>query len=316
MFRTAHPKDVTGLLRFAAQAAPNFAYPRHRLGTVERRVWGSRALLSTAVPRRGMVHTLLLTQGTQVGGLVSMRGHKRLSTWEIEQLLVSRGSEDACLELLARLDALVVQARGLRVFLRLAEDSPVCQAAAEAGYRRYLTEDLYSRPGKQSDTDQTAPLEAWADIQARPQRPEDDYPLFRLYTATTPVAVRAAEGLTFREWQETNTVRWQGTHRVRDTVLAREHKPVGWVRTAVAPSGRLVMSILAEARDSSALEATVKAALRATHGRRTSALVPGHATSLAERLEEAGFSRTGTYVSMVHQVGERVLEGAFMPAGV
>ena len=258
---------------------------------------------------------MLLTQGRRDGGMTVLRGQSSFSTWEIDQLLVEPASHDMCAELLARADALVPPIKGLRMFLRLTDDSPVAQASAEAGYRRYLTEDVLGAPAD-LDTSRALRFRLAPDLDVRSRRQEDDYPLFRLYTAATPVPVRALEGLTFREWQEATAVRWQGTSRLHDVVMAQEGRLVGWLRTATTSSGHVLASMFWHPDVPDAADAITREALtvtRETH--RLRLLIPTHDTALTDRFEEAGFGRIATYTSLVHQGGERLLEGAFVPAG-
>ena len=258
---------------------------------------------------------MVVTQGNQNGGMAVLRGQTGFFTWEVDRLLVESSSHDTCAELLARTDSLVVRTRGMRMFLRLTEDSPVISAAAEAGYRKYVTEDLYSLPGNRQRASRT--LASAPGIEIRPRRSEDDYPLFRLYTASTPVATRAAEGLTFREWQEATAVRWQGMSRVRDMVVTHDGAPKGWLRTAKGSSGRVLASAIVHPDDLDAVEVVQNTILETARDvGELRILLPAYATMLTGRLEPAGLRHLETYTSLVHQVGERVMEGAFVPAGL
>lgn len=313
MLHAAHPTDLSGLLRFAARAVPNLAYPLRRLGEEQKAVWTPRALLAPFVPHRGTLHLLLLTQGRYAGALASLRGHRSFSTWELDHLLLASDYADTCIELLARLDALLLQVHGERVFLRLAEGSPALEAAREAGYRPYLAERLYllSQPNPARVS-----LALPTGIDVRLRRREDDYPLFRLYGTAMPVSVRSAEGLTFREWQEMSAVRWQVGAQVRDLVALRGGSMVAWCRMASAASGRMVMTILVHPQEPGAASSLIGAALQDVPRGRTVIMAPEHAPSLPDVFRAAGFAPGEAYVSLVHQIGTRVTEPAFMPARV
>lgn len=258
---------------------------------------------------------MVLTQGNQKGGMAVLRGQTGFFTWEIDRLLVESSSHDACAELLARTDSLVIRRHGMRMFLRLAEDSPVFSAATEAGYKKYVTEELYSLRRNSQNASRT--LVPAPGIEMRQRRPEDDYPLFRLYTASTPVATRAAEGLTFREWQEATAVRWQGMSRVRDMVVTHDGEPKGWLRTAKGSSGHVLASAIIRPDDLNAAEVVQHTILETARDvGELRILLPTYATMLTDRLKPVGLRHLETYTSLVHQVGERVMEGAFVPAGL
>ena len=242
MFRTAHPRDLTGMLRFAAQAAPNLAHPEHQLGSDDERVWISRAAASRWLPRRGRtVQSLLLAKGKELRGLVILRGLRNMATWEVDQLLVGGDSEQTSAELLARADVSLVQAKCERVFLRLANDGDAVGPAGEVGYRQYKEESVFRTEGVRASV---AGPQLPSGVAMHPKQSNDEFSLFRLYTASSPVHVRTAEGLTFREWKETNAVRSQGTRRVKDTVFESEGQPVGWLRTGTGASGQVLAEMV------------------------------------------------------------------------
>lgn len=315
MFRAARPLDIPGLVYFAARTVPDLAYPRRRLGGAGSPAWALGALASPWLPHRGALHTLVLARGRGVNGLVALRGQRDLAAWEVDHLLLSSSSTDACADLLAWLDALLVQAQGERIFLRLAAESPILDAACQAGYRPYLMERLYHLSVSRSARRLPPPESG---LQVRTRRPEDDYPLFRLYGAATPVSVRTAEGLTFREWQEASIVRWQESPQARDQVVLREGQPVAWARVAAAAAGQTrVIALLADPRDQQAAATALRAALDALGPRAACPLLGEHAPAfVGGLLEEAGFVPGRSYISLVHHVGARLMEPAFMPAGV
>ncbi len=315
MFRAASPRDIGGLLRFAAHGAPDLAHPTHRLGANERRVWVSRAVAASWLPRRGRtVRPLLLARGRELRGLVVLRGLRDVATWEIDHLLVGTDSGHACAELLARSDVSMVRARAERVFLRLSDGDEVLAAANETGYRPYKQELLFGTPETRRTSSEVALPPG---IQSQLRRPEDEYPLFRLYTASNPVPVRAAEGRTFREWRETIAVRSQGLRRTRDIVFEADGQPVACLRTGTGSSGQVIAeTVIHPEHRSELIDLVVSAALAVAAGKPLFVTTAAEDEPLASALELAGLQYRGTYISLVHQIRERVTEGVFMPSRI
>ncbi len=315
MFRVANPRDFAGLLRFAAQAAPNLAHPGHRLGADARKVWVSRAAASSWLPRRGRtVQPLLLAQGRELRGLVVLRGLHGMATWEVDQLLVGTESRHTSAELLARADVSLVRSGAERVILRLAADDDAVGPANEAGYRSYKEESVFHTSSARI-LGGAPPLPI--DVTSHSKRTEDEYPLFRLYTAANPVFVRTAEGLTFREWNETMAVRSQGLRNVKDTVFEATGQPVAWLRTGVGSSGQnLVHAVFHPDRRTELVEPTLSLALAAAKGKSTAAVVASDDDLVASMLEDAGLLYQGRFLSLIHHIRDRATENAFMPAPV
>ena len=228
-------------------------------------------------------------------------------------MLVGSDAHDACAELLARTDVFLVRARGERVFLRLDSDGPALEAASEAGYRPYVSEDLYRLAKVPRGT---PPPNLPPGLIVRPRRVQDDYPLFRLYTASTPVPVRASEGLTFREWQESTAARWCGARRIQDTVVFEADRPVAWLRMARTAQNRILAALTVQPDRHELADATLHMALAAASETSLALLIPTYWGTLSASAEATGFVYHGTYTSLVHQVRERIMEGAFLPARI
>ena len=315
MFRAANPRDIGSLLRFAAQAAPDLAHPLHRLGASRRRVWVPRVAVSSWLPKRGRtVQPLLLAQGRELRGLVVLRGLRDMAAWEIDHLLVGTDPGHACAELLARADVSMVRARAERVFLRLSDGDEALAAANETGYRRYKADMLFGKSAT-SPTHRGFPVPPG--VQAHWRRQEDEYPLFRLCTASSPVAVRAAEGPTFREWRETIAVRSQGLRKVRDTVFEAGGQLIAWLRTGTGHSGQVIVeTVIHPDHRSQLIDPIVSTVLAIARDRPLFISAPVEDELLASAFGDAGFQYHGTYFSLVHQIRERVTEGVFMPVHI
>ncbi len=237
-----------------------------------------------------------------------------MATWEVDQLLVGTEARHTSAELLARADVLLVRSGAERVILRLAEDDDAVGTANEAGYRSYKEESVFHTssariPGRSP----SLPI----DVAAHSKRPEDEYPLFRLYTAANPVSVRTAEGLTFREWNETTAVRSQGIRKLRDTVFEAGGQPVAWLRTGVGSSGQnLVHAVFHPDRRIELIEPVLSLALVAAKGKPLAAVVPSDDDVVGNMVEGAGLRYQGRFLNLIHHIRDRATEHTFMPAPV
>ena len=123
-------------------------------------------------------------------------------------------SDAAALELLEQLIAAVGWRSGERIFLRLAANCPALPLARRSGFHPCFNETLmvgyggmnpnpYSggRLGAAVKGSPAGPGGGPERGNLRPRRPAEDYALFQLFCASTPVAVRDALGLTFDQWQ-------------------------------------------------------------------------------------------------------------------
>jgi hypothetical protein len=271
----------------SASSYANQAWPRERLGAHETQ------------PTLSVLRDQLLAFGRQRSTWVSVRrqrlhalvgarergGHQ---AWEIDYLVDCTGDEGVVVELLTRAIQAAGESRAEKLFLRLDASSPLLTAAHEAGFMPYQEETLYVHPGGiRADP---APVRAMA--------PADSYPLFRLYTASTPEAVRRYEAATFSEWQAGTERRWLrgGVH----LICERDGKIIASVRAAKLAQGVLLDLTLGPESLEEA-EGLVAAAGRRldTTGAPLLMLVPNANPALARRLEDAGFQPGGEFVSLM-----------------
>ena len=313
MFRAARPKDIAGLLGLASRPTTDHAHPYTQLGQdkgVERSV--ARIVGIASLPRGGATHAFVLTHGNAPGGLVVVRGAKGGSSWEIEHLLIPPDAEELCAELLPQLDKMLRPKRGTSIFLRLSDDSPVSQSVGSAGFRGYAQEELFVRPAGDR-----APREISPDIAIRTLSEPADFRLFRLHTAWAPVAMRAADGLTMREWQDSLNTRWIDVRKPTDIIASVKGEHVGWVRFGQVGSNAVIARSVASPERPDAHEALIEAVIQSSGRSRTiQFLTPSYDAAAARALVSRGFRSEATYRSFACQMGQRVLEGAFAPVGL
>jgi hypothetical protein len=139
--------------------------------------------------RRAWIH--LGTDG--IDGLVVARVRCRGLVWDVRDLWIDGNQEGLALALLVAVCEEAANRGARRVFLETALGAWQLGVARAAGFVQYTQASLHAcqvpgRPGAQ-------PLPG-----ARTRLARDEQPLFQLYTAAVPAAVRSAEALTLEEW--------------------------------------------------------------------------------------------------------------------
>ncbi len=313
MFKGARPTDIAGLLGLASRPTIDHAFPYTQLGKdrgVERSI--ARIVGTASLPRKGETLGLLLKDGKRPGGLAVVRGAEGGSSWEIEHLLAPPDAEGLCADLLPQLDRMLRPKRGTTIFLRVSVDSPILESMGSAGFRGYAEEELYVRPAGDR-----AAREIPKNVSIRVLTEPADFRLFRLHTAWAPVEMRAADGMTVREWQESLATRWIDVRNTTDIVASVRGGQIGWVRFGQVGSNGVVARCVGASEQPEAIEALIESVIQSSGRSRTIMfLTPTHDAATARALTSRGFRSQATYKSFACQMGQRVLEGAFAPVGL
>lgn len=220
-------------------------------------------------------------------------------------------SDTAALELLEQLIAAIGGRSGERIFLRLAAHCPALPLARRSGFYPCFNETLLagyggivanSSPGNSAipaanghPSGNKAAPGLWA---LRPRQPPDDYALFQLFCATTPVAVRDALGLTFDQWQDAREPLFRQGRGGRAQEWVSEHKGriVGWLGLAARRRAAEAMA-MANPDYPERREGLLNAALSRPGGQRW--LVPEYRAAIADRLIGQGFREQAQYTMLV-----------------
>ena len=309
--RPLRPADLVLLASLWATGRPLFG-PSYRN---EARTWerlglkegGLRLLGSTFkqwLPLAERRHAWIAVRGLRACGLASVRRRCSPSAWELEYLIVSRGDESAGLAFLQQLIQELGRARVEKLFLRVKSDSPLLGTVREAGFFPYLKEHLMAidrvpqglEPGK---------------VSLRQRTSADALPLFQLYNAAVPAAVRRNEAATLREWVDT-----QENGHCQQLVAMGKEGPAAWLRISRSRrAGRF--SLLTQRRVDVPLDYLLAAALDYLAGRRPIlCLVAEYQKPVARRLEELGFRAAGEYVVLVNRLARPVEETVPVAEGV
>ena len=282
---------VRTLPRKDSSSYENQAWPRERLGSQETQPTFS--VLRDQVLSFGKRRSAWVSVKRQkLQGLVGARHRGGRQAWEIDYLIDGCENGGVVAGLLTQAVQAAGEAGAEKVFLRLESDSALLIPAREAGFFPYQEETLYVL---------NRPLAAEA-VECRTATPADSYPLFRLYTASTPEPVRRHEAVTYAEWQAGMERRWM--RGGIEVVAERDGVPRAHVRASQWTQGTLFeLRLAADAVPETLglLSATMLTLDAGTPAGPMLALVPSQDEGVARRLEDAGFLAAGDYVSLVHR---------------
>ncbi len=230
----------------------------------------------------------------RVHGIATVSPRSGLQSWEVVNLHLASVPSQPVSELLEETAAAAASRGAERVYLRLEPDDPVVDAARLCGFFPCTRETLYRGSPLQGDSRTGSLFDA--DSRLREKEPRDDYGLFRLYNASTPVSVRMLVGMTFDQWKAS---RERPAGRCSERVFEGADAIRGWVRTARRRSdGHL--SVMLHADDRVVMQDVTDAGLRGLAGARAVyCLVPEYDTALATALEARGFEPVGQFVTLV-----------------
>ncbi|MGQ9572618.1 MAG: hypothetical protein ACUVV3_05455 [Dehalococcoidia bacterium] len=309
--RPLRPPDLLPLASLWATGRPPFgpsyrneAQTWERLGLEQTGARLLESALKQWLPLTDRRRTWIALEGLRACALASARPRCSASACEVEHLIASRGEESLCSTLLQRLSQSLGRAGVEKLFLRLRADSPLLETTRQAGFSPYLKERLLA-------IDRAPQGLAAAALPLRERTPADTLPLFQLYNAAVPVAVRRNEAVTLREWLAS-----QEKRHCQELVVVGEEGPSAYVR--IAKSGRGgCFGLLAQRREDVPLDDLLAAALSHLANRRPIlCLVPEYQKAVARRLEGLGFKAVGEYVLSVNRLVRPVEETVPVAEGV
>ena len=246
----------------------------------------------------------IAARGLRACALASARRRSSPSAWEMDYLIASQGEEALCLTLLEQLSQSLGRAGVEKVFLRLRAESSLLETIRQAGFFPYLKEHLLA-------IDRAPQGLEPAKLPLRERTLADAFPLFQLYNAAVPAAVRRNEAASLREW-----VGVQEKGHYQHLIVPGAMGPIAWLRLSKSDrAGRF--SLLAERRREAPLDYLLAAALSYLADRRPIlCLVPEYQKSVARRLDELGFRAVAEYVVSVNRLVRPVEEAVPVAEGV
>lgn len=309
--RPLRPADLALLASLWATGKPPFgpAYRNEarsweRLGLADQgfRLLGSS--LKQWLPLVEQRHTWMAARGLRACGLASVRRRSGPSTWEVDYLIVGREDEALCPTLLEQLSQGLGRAGVEKVFLRLRADSPLLGTIRQAGFFPYLKERLLA-------IDRAPRGLEPAKLPLREQTSADVLPLFQLYNASVPVAVRRHEAATLREWAGV-----QENGHCQHLIVTDAEGPTACLRVSKRDrAGRF--SLVVQRRQVVPLDDLLAAALGYLAERRPIlCLVPEYQKAVSRRLEELGFREVAEYAVLLNRLVRPVEEAVPVAEGV
>lgn len=290
---------------------PNLACPRN--GPSGASLLKNAAFLKEALAQRRDKVTLARWEGSQFKGLVSAHARRGYRVWEVDRLYISgeppkngtNGSwavDTASLGLLEQVIEAVGTRNAERIFLRLPSESPLVLLARRAGFFPYFEELLL-----QSRESRLGPGEAPAPAGLTERLPQDDYPLFQLFSAATPQAVRAAMGLTFDQWRDAHEPHTRGR---REWVVSRNGRITGWLGLSRGRRAKEA-EVLVHPDSADLWRGLVEMTL--AHGGRQRWFVPDYQAVTADLLLGHGFCETARFTMLVKTVAVPVMSLGMAP---
>jgi hypothetical protein len=309
--RPLRPADLALLASLWAMGKPPFgaayrneAQTWERLGLMEPRFRLLESTLKEWLPLAGHRHTWIAVRGLRAHGLVSVRQRSGPNAWEVDYLIVGKEDEFLCLTLLEQLSQGLGRAGVEKVFFRLKADSPLLETLRQAGFFPYLKERLLA-------IDRAPQGLEPAKLPLRESTSADVLPLFQLYNASVPLAVRRHEAATLREW-----VGVQENGHCQQLIVTGAEGPAASLRMSKrSRAGRF--SLLMQRRQLIPLDDLLAAALGYLRDRRPIlCLVPEYQKGVARRLEELGFETVAEYAVLLNRLARPVEEAVPVAEGV
>ena len=299
----------------------NLACPREQVtGPVA--AWpGSLIWREAAVKSKNRV-SLGYWDGKRLRGMASARSRPGGKSWEIDCLylsgkwesikswdysyteLLSLGwyddflIEDAGLELLEQLNLALGYRSAERVFLRLPANSPALALARRSGFTPAFSETLLDGYGGP----EVSRAAGNAPEGMRPKDSQDDYPLFQLYCASAPAAVRETWGLTFDQWRESREDRagWFKANGRREWVAdIHQGRLAGWLSIS-RQWVMLDVQLMTHPDHQEPMYRAIEFALAQPGIQRW--LTPDYQENVADRLRYRGFRQVAEYTMLVKPV--------------
>ena len=311
MPRPFNPADLISLLVLQARVPPNLAWSGETLASGVSRSLPLASLVGEWFPGRNGRHTWVLSRRGIALGVVSARRRRGQGSWEIDRLQIARGKELASVEALDGLNVTLGRRGAERLLLRLAEESPMEEAAQQAGFRLLLREELYLRPAGRLRREEPLPL---GDAALRPAMEADSFNLFRLYNTLVPSSVRQAEGLALRDWQGIRDIS-KGGPLEEAFVIERDGELMGGVTVSRGRKSKRLVDLLARPEEA-VVGPLLEAAVRSQGQRRALVcLLPEYLWSTVSCLEEQGFHYRGNFCLYEKRVVARVRRPGLLPVG-
>ena len=316
--------DASRCLLLNRPRSSNLACPKDQLGSQSLPI--SVRLLKDSFVSRKRRSTFTFWHGTHLNGLGSARVRRGSGTWEIDKLYLPEDSslyhvwsdcrggvgeadvaypDDGKQEVLELLEGLTRHAGTLgaqKLYLRVPWGSPVIDIAKQDGFFPYLGERLLVGNGFTN----TQPPEA--NLKLRPRLPQDEYPLFQLYSACTPSSVRAGLGMTLAQWGDG---RERQTRRATEEVYEAGGRLMAWLGSS-RHMGQTQFELMVHPDERRAVPELLEHCLSSRGVQAW--LVPDYQEFLMDSLVHRGFKEVAYFCMLIKAVAARVKSPLFAHA--
>jgi hypothetical protein len=314
MIRALRPTDLLSYLAFRRQNPDNEA-----LGGADGQALSTNLgefLGDTIALDSRRAHWALFDRGA-IQGLVAVRARFGADIWDIERLVLAPTAdyEPTIGRLLDHVLRQGAEEGVQKVFLRIREGSESLVAARRAGFHRYVSEHVFRSA---SDRAATIPPDSVDDspVLIRPRRPAHHQPIFQLYTAAVPGAVRQVEGMTLQEWRWTDgwqvgAIPWSSdVTRRQDFVALGPEGIAGWLQVDFRTR---MLSLLVSGRPDVArllIEFGTSQLGAAGHQR---LVLRDYQAELATTVADLGFIPGERHALLARTIAIRIPEGKLVP---
>ena len=226
--------------------------------------------------------------------IASAKRRSAAKCWEITRLF-ARDGVDALLPDLLEGAAVFAAKRGCeRIVLRLRYDDPLVDVARRGGYFPRISQTLFWRESALERKPPTACIADGAIMRKRAR--SDDYALFRLYNAATPLHIRTHIGMSIDQWL---AWRERAGRSCAEFVRERDGGVIGGVRLFRIGG---VWALEVEAHPDYAGIAAALLDFGLAHigvNAPVICLAAAHQEALASALIERGFANRGEFISVI-----------------
>jgi len=302
----------------------NLACPKDQFGP--QYLPTSVRMLKDSFVSRNRRSTFVLWNGPHLKGLGSARVRWGPRAWEIDKLYLPENSslyhewsggrdtvgeaevaypDDGKQEVLELLEDLTRHAGTLgaqKLYLRVPWRSPVIDIAKQDGFFPYMSERLLV--GK--DCNITRPQ--GANLKLRPRLPQDEYPLFQLYSACTPSSVRAGLGMTLGQWRDG---RERQTKTATEEVYEAGGRIIAWLGSS-RHLGQTHFELMVHPEKRETVPGLLDHCLSWTGVQAW--LVPEYQDFLVDSLVHRGFKEVAYFCMLIKAVAARVKSPVFAHA--
>ena len=242
--------------------------------------------------------------------IASAKRRSAAKCWEITRLFAPT-DVDALLPDLLEGAAVFAAKRGCeRIVLRLRYDDPLVDVARRGGYFPRISQTLFWRESALERKPPTACIADGAIMRKRAR--SDDYALFRLYNAATPLHIRTHIGMSIDQWL---AWRERAGRSCAEFVCERDGGAIGGVRLFRING---VWALEVEAHPDYAGIAAALVDFGLAHigtNAPVICLAAAHQEALASALIERGFANRGEFISVIKVMPLSVRDGVRVSIG-